>query len=74
MAKVFTIAILIAVTAGLTACGRKGPLEPHPAQPRTKAAADPDAKTQRLVLGNNRKTATTPIQVPDRPFILDALL
>lgn len=74
MTKVFTIALLIALTAGLTACGRKGPLEPHPAQPGTKAAANADGQTQRLVLDNERKTASKPVLVPDRPFILDPLL
>lgn len=74
MARVFSIALLIALIAGTSACGRKGPLEPHPAQPRTKATSDADSNAQRLVPGNDRKRTSAPIHVPDRPFILDPLL
>ncbi|MDP4595193.1 MAG: lipoprotein [Beijerinckiaceae bacterium] len=64
-----------ALCLALGACGRKGPLEPHPADPnRSKAKTGEGSGSQKLSPGNSRKTLSSPIIPPDRPFVMDALL
>ncbi len=76
---ILTIAVLsVALTLG--ACGRRGPLEPHPDAPPTQKAqqkAEDEADRQQAVrpaLGGSRRTLSSPIQAPQKPFILDPLL
>ena len=52
------LALLVIAGLGLSACGRKGPLEAPPSQPRADGAPP----------------AETASGKPDRPFILDGLL
>ncbi len=73
------IAILSA-TLALGACGRRGPLEPHPDAPpsqkaQQKAEDENDRQqTTRPTLGGSRRTLSSPIPPPQKPFILDPLL
>ena len=75
------LALLLTVAAclALGACGRRGPLEPHPDAPpeqRAKPAADGDAaaQTPRPSIGGSRRTLSSPIPPPRRDFILDKIL
>jgi predicted small lipoprotein YifL len=56
------IAGVLLAAIGLTACGRKGPLEPPPAA--AARSAEPDGT----------KPADTGPTKPDKPFLLDPLL
>ena len=69
-------AVMSALALGLGACGRKGPLEPHPdAPPAPKAAEPAEAQSAtRPSLGGSRRTLSSPIAPPAKPFILDPLL
>lgn len=60
--RVLTVALLVLCLA-LSACGRRGPLEPPP-------EADP----QDVRLPTERPTPPPEGQRPERPFILDGLL
>ncbi|MGE3246009.1 MAG: lipoprotein [Beijerinckiaceae bacterium] len=72
-ALAFGLTLALAFAAG--GCGRKGPLEPHPAEQRAAAPdANKDRKAQKFSIGSSRKTLSSPITPPDRPFILDSLL
>ena len=55
----FALTILVAAATGLSACGRKGPLERPPG---TEAAPVPDSSSDATVRG------------PRKPFILDGLI
>lgn len=78
--------ILLAATlaVGLGACGRRGPLEPHPdAPPEQRARQQVENEAERREgqqpgsrpgLAGSRRTLSSPIKTPDRPFILDSLL
>lgn len=69
------IGALLILALGLGGCGRKGPLEPHPDEPKTGAsAAVSSGDTRGIKLGSGQRTTSSPIKAPDRPFILDALL
>jgi predicted small lipoprotein YifL len=52
------LAVLVIAGLGLSACGRKGPLEAPPGQPRAQGAPVGETESGK----------------PDRPFILDGLL
>jgi predicted small lipoprotein YifL len=71
-------ACIVTAALALGACGRRGPLEPHPdapAEQRAKpAAAEDSAASPRPVLAGSRRTLSSPIQPPKQPFILDSLL
>ena len=74
-----SVCVVIAASVlalGFSGCGRKGPLEPHPADVQSRKANDagvaPTAP-RRFSLGGRDKRRT-PVSAPDRPFILDALL
>jgi predicted small lipoprotein YifL len=54
----FAMALLVVAGLGLSACGRKGPLEAPPSQRSSEGAP----------------VAETESGKPDRPFILDGLL
>lgn len=60
-----TIAVVAAI--GLSACGRKGPLEPPPGMAATAANPDPIAAA-------SAPQTPPPPDKPNRPFILDPLL
>ena len=71
------VMILVAcvICAAVAGCGRKGPLEAHPAdpnKPRAKTGSAPGS--EKFTLGSRRKSLSTAIKAPDRPFILDVLL
>jgi len=78
----FSRAVLIAglVILGLTACGRRGALEPPPdpsatpEQQGASAATGPQATLPSPVGTPRRSNAGRGYDVPDRPFILDPLL
>ena len=53
------LALLLAVSAGLTACGRKGPLERPPRSAAQQADAPPRDKVS---------------DKPRRPFVIDRLV
>ena len=73
--RLIAVSVAVVMFAGLAACGRKGPLEPHPAEKRAKAPAGAsDVGSKKLTIGSRRKTLSSPITVPDRPFVLDRLL
>lgn len=79
--KPVALLMLAALAIGLAACGRKGPLEPHPdappeqrARPQADAGAQGSQQSSRPALGGSRRTLSTPIKPPDKPFVLDALL
>lgn len=58
--SLFTVlAVLMAAAVGLSACGRKGPLD----RPPGTSASSGETKTAKKSAGR-----------PDRPFILDGLL
>jgi predicted small lipoprotein YifL len=65
-----------AIVLAVSACGRKGPLEPYPDDPAARTSAESNAPQSpgKFTLGNSKKTLSSPITPPDRPFILDALL
>lgn len=72
-AAAFAIIVVLGLTLG--ACGRKGPLEPHPDEPRAAPAASQEGgATRGLTLSGGRRTTSSPVRAPDRPFILDGLL
>ena len=76
----FSRSILIAgaLVLGLSACGRRGALEPPPSAPAPRAQA-PEASaaansTLPSPVGTPRATARQGYTIPDKPFILDPLL
>ena len=75
----FALLLVAAACLALGACGRRGPLEPHPDAPpeqRAKPAADGDSAGQppRAAIGGSRRTLSSPIPPPRREFILDKIL
>lgn len=74
--RVAVLAIAGAIVLAVSACGRKGPLEPHPADPAARSSSESNAPQSpgKFTLGNSKKTLSSPITPPDRPFVLDALL
>ena len=54
----FALALLVIAGLGVSACGRKGPLEAPPSQQRSDGAPVGETESGK----------------PDRPFILDGLL
>jgi predicted small lipoprotein YifL len=77
----FSRAVLIAgiVILGLSACGRRGALEPPPdpnAAPAQQGADGTSASQGALPspVGTPRKTSNRPITIPKTPFILDPIL
>ncbi|WP_134495015.1 LPS translocon maturation chaperone LptM [Microvirga pakistanensis] len=74
----FTRAALVAglIVLGLSACGRRGALEPPPsgsaaAQPEQNAT---DQATLPSPVGTPRSNPRRGYTIPDKPFILDPLL
>ncbi|MFD1703249.1 lipoprotein [Methylopila henanensis] len=55
------IAATLVLAVGLSACGRRGPLEPPPGAPTTTVTKS-DGTTEKKVVK------------PNRPFVLDGLL
>ncbi|MGU3573933.1 LPS translocon maturation chaperone LptM [Brucellaceae bacterium C25G] len=56
---IFTALITLLIAGTLSACGRKGPLEPPPSS---------------IVTDEYGRTQPAPKQVKDEPFILDKLI
>lgn len=78
--KLLMLSAIALVTVALGACGRRGPLEPHPDAPaeqraRPQASDQQGASTTtRTAVTGSRRTLSAPIPPPKQPFILDALL
>ena len=77
----FSRALLVAgiVILGLSACGRRGALEPPPdpnAAPAQQGADGTSASPGALPspVGSPRRTSNRPITIPKTPFILDSIL
>jgi len=69
------LAMTVVVTVAFTGCGRKGPLEPHPADPRRSSAPEmPASAGPGSLQPGPARQAAPPVIAPDRPFILDVLL
>ena len=70
------LAIAAMLALAVSACGRKGPLEPHPDDPAAVKSSDSNVPQSpgKFKLGTSKKTLSSPITPPDRPFILDSLL
>lgn len=69
----------IALAMTLSACGRRGPLEPPPGSVEAqKEAAEERGETLSNVtippVGKGASRKTPPIRAPKEPFILDPLL
>ncbi len=62
-------AALIVLAGGLSACGKRGPLDPPPAT-KTTAQASEAAAEDGTVIEERKK----PAEQPHEPFILDVLL
>jgi len=63
-------AAFIVLAIGVTACGKRGPLEPPPKAEKT-AAADSTAAAEDAEVIEERKDD---VEEPHKPFILDVLL
>ena len=75
--KIWFIVIALAPALALGACGRKGPLEPHPddtsAMPRQRSTiTTPEPLEQRT--RPQRRALSSPVTPSKEPFILDPLL
>ncbi|PVE22360.1 hypothetical protein DC522_21510 [Microvirga sp. KLBC 81] len=73
--------VRIALVAGalvlsLSACGRRGALEPPPdgSAPQAQQQRAADQATLPSPVGTPRSRATRGYTIPDKPFILDPLL
>jgi len=62
-------AALLLLAAGLSACGKRGPLDPPPAAKTTAEASRAEAEGGEVI--EERKTSA---EKPHEPFILDVLL
>ena len=75
----FSRAVVVAglLVLGLTACGRRGALEPPPdasAQADTQMQTPVSDSTLPSPVGTPRSTARQGYTIPNKPFILDPLL
>jgi predicted small lipoprotein YifL len=76
----FTRAALVAglIVLGLSACGRRGALQPPPDGSATSQTEEKQDATEQSTLpspvGTPRSKATRGYTVPHKPFILDPLL
>ncbi|GGK35391.1 LPS translocon maturation chaperone LptM [Salinarimonas ramus] len=69
--------LLIATALTLSACGRRGALEPPPGAgpaPLADEAAVPSDPLVNVPVGGPRQPESVPVAQPDRPFLLDILL
>jgi predicted small lipoprotein YifL len=80
LARVAVVGALVAAL-GLSACGRKGPLDPPPSAASHSAQAAPDGAVPQSGLpgrqpgvGNDGKAVAPPPTGQNRPFILDWLV
>ena len=73
MTRISVLTLIIAASLMLSACGRKGPLEPpNAATPNaTEATADP---VTTVPLPKTAKPKAQPKKEPSSPFLLDPLL
>ncbi|MGJ3263196.1 MAG: LPS translocon maturation chaperone LptM [Salinarimonas sp.] len=69
--------LVIAAALALSACGRRGVLQPPPgagpAPLADEARVPPDPLTD-VPVGQPREPESVPVAQPDRPFVLDVLL
>ncbi len=73
----FSRAALVAglIVLGLSACGRRGALEPPPDGSAPQVQQNPaDQATLPSPVGTPRSTPRRGYTIPDKPFILDPLL
>lgn len=71
------LVVLVAAAMALSACGRRGAPEPPPQAgpgPLADEAAVPSDPLVTLPSPGAREPAAPAVAVPDRPFILDAIL
>lgn len=71
------LVVLVAASIALTACGRRGALQPPPGAgpaPLADEAAVPSDPLVSLPAPGAREPETVPVAQPDRPFLLDFLL
>ncbi|WP_316863055.1 lipoprotein [uncultured Cohaesibacter sp.] len=69
---VATLLIALAATAGLSACGVRGPLKPPSSVVNSQSKqTDPAAKQETL---GEQQPETTPAKAPEKGFFLDPLL
>jgi predicted small lipoprotein YifL len=77
LARVAAIGALVAAL-GLSACGRKGPLDPPPSATHSAAAPDGSQKSdlpgRQVGVGSDGKAVAPPPTGQNRPFILDWLV
>lgn len=72
----FSRAVLVAglLVLGLSACGRRGALEPPPDASAPQVEQQASDQTLPSPVGTPRSKASRGYTVPDKPFILDPLL
>ena len=74
----FSRAALVAglIVLGLSACGRRGALEPPPdgSAPQAQQQSTADQATLPSPVGTPRSTPRRGYTIPNKPFILDPLL
>jgi len=75
----FSRAALVAslIVLGLSACGRRGALEPPPSASATAQAQQQNAEDQATLpspVGTPRSKPNRAYTIPNKPFILDPLL
>lgn len=73
VSRLVLVAGLVALS--VSACGRRGSLEPppNPAAPAAQTQSE-DETTLPSPIGTPQKAARTPYQKPKKPFILDPIL
>ncbi|WP_372421971.1 LPS translocon maturation chaperone LptM [Salinarimonas chemoclinalis] len=71
------VILVVAAALALSACGRRGALEPPPGAgpaPLAEEARVPADPLTGIPVGGPRQPETVPVEQPDRPFFLDFLL
>ncbi|MGP9820223.1 LPS translocon maturation chaperone LptM [Salinarimonas sp. NSM] len=71
------VILVVAAALALSACGRRGALEPPPGAGPAPAAEEARVASDPLTdvpVGGPREPETAPVAQPDRPFFLDVLL
>lgn len=82
MSRIASLSLVLLLSLGLSACGKRGPLEPPPAQQEAARAAKQEAKAQQggepaaetsgqTKLGSKKRV---PITAPKRDLFIDGIL